>query len=533
LADDFVGVAPDGTGKKIDATSETTAAGTVDRQRVSIAGTGGNNVLQPDATGKIGVNNFPATQPVSVAAAAQVDGHSVTIGATTDLSTANTVVGRLKALVSLLAGGLPAALTAGGNLKIALQESNAAQAVTGIFWQATQPVSSAAASQVDGHSTTIGTTTDASTANTLVGLLKRILSILPAALTLGGNLKVALQESNAAQAVTGTFWQATQPVSSAAAAQVDGHSVTIGATTDLSTANTVVGRLKALVSLLAGGLPAALTVAGNLKVSLQESNASQAVTVPDIYPAAGSLGALGATAAVTVAGMSQAACLVTGTWVGTIVLEGSIDGTTWNTVWGFATSNDSVSNQVTVNDTVKVTAAGYQQLRARMSAFTSGTATIQWRANAVAAPRRVIVARANASAPALTENQPAELSLDLSSNLRTVIGMSDSQPAAGTVPTPALGAVICTLAAPGAGTYNIQVTTFVSGAQGTPVNMELRHGATSLGASTLQSVLNNPVSVTFLRVTIAAGEAITVNATAADAAVGVVYIASIVVTRVV
>lgn len=52
------------------------------------------------------------------AAASQVDGHSATIGATSDADTADTLIGRAKKIVSLLAGGLPAALGAGGGLKV-------------------------------------------------------------------------------------------------------------------------------------------------------------------------------------------------------------------------------------------------------------------------------------------------------------------------------------------------------------------------------------------------------------------------------
>lgn len=42
-----------------------------------------------------------------------------------------------------------------------------------------------------------------------------LIALIPAALTAAGNFKVSLQESNTSQAVTGTFWQATQPVSAA------------------------------------------------------------------------------------------------------------------------------------------------------------------------------------------------------------------------------------------------------------------------------------------------------------------------------
>lgn len=43
--------------------------------------------------------------------------------------------------------------------------------------------------------------------------ISSLIALLPAALTGSGNLKVAVVESTASQPVTGTFWQATQPVS--------------------------------------------------------------------------------------------------------------------------------------------------------------------------------------------------------------------------------------------------------------------------------------------------------------------------------
>jgi hypothetical protein len=51
--------------------------------------------------------------PVSGAVASQVDGHSASIGSTGDADTSNTVIGRLKKLVSLIAGGLPSTLIGG------------------------------------------------------------------------------------------------------------------------------------------------------------------------------------------------------------------------------------------------------------------------------------------------------------------------------------------------------------------------------------------------------------------------------------
>ena len=56
MADDYVQVAPDSTGKKIDNTTETTGAGTVERQRVSVAAAGSNNQLAIDANGALSVS---------------------------------------------------------------------------------------------------------------------------------------------------------------------------------------------------------------------------------------------------------------------------------------------------------------------------------------------------------------------------------------------------------------------------------------------------------------------------------------------
>lgn len=96
-----------------------------------------------------------------------------------------------------------------------------------------QPVTGGAGSQADGHSITLGATTDPAAAGDssnvgLVALFKRLLARitvligqLPGAPTIGGNLKVSLQESNVPQAVTGTFWQTTQAVSIASPVTAD------------------------------------------------------------------------------------------------------------------------------------------------------------------------------------------------------------------------------------------------------------------------------------------------------------------------
>jgi hypothetical protein len=76
--------------------------------------------------GTVAVTQSTSPWVTSNAASSQADGHSVTIGTTTDADTVNTVIGRLKKIISVLAGGLPAALTGSGNLKVAVNEAIAA-----------------------------------------------------------------------------------------------------------------------------------------------------------------------------------------------------------------------------------------------------------------------------------------------------------------------------------------------------------------------------------------------------------------------
>lgn len=94
--------------------------------------------------------------------------------------------------------------------------------------------------------------------------------------------------------------------------------------------------------------------------------------------ATGNLSALDDVLILQANGASGSIINVSGTWVGTIVVEGSNDRFTTNqnvTLWsppvGF------ISTGVTTNGYYRLAAiAGFTQIRARMSAFTSGSATI-------------------------------------------------------------------------------------------------------------------------------------------------------------
>lgn len=99
--------------------------------------------------------------------------------------------------------------------------------------------------------------------------------------------------------------------------------------------------------------------------------------------ATGSLAALNAAVALSLTGMTGFALDVRGTFVATIVVEGTVDGTNWITL-----SVVPIGAALNVAQVASVTAAGawwgnangLQQVRARASAYTSGSATIVLRA---------------------------------------------------------------------------------------------------------------------------------------------------------
>jgi hypothetical protein len=206
------------------------------------------------ATQPVSGTFWQATQPISAISLPLPGGAATAANQTTQITALNSILSTLEGT-----------LTVSGSV-----------AVTGTFWQTTQPVSIA-----DGSAITIGSTTDsAATTDTgvfsLMAFVKRslqrlttLMSQLPGALTGGGNFKVALVESTATQAVsgtvavTGTFWQTTQPVSG---------TVTANAGTNLNTSALALetgGNLATLAGTVIAGKVATVANAGtNLNTSL-------------------------------------------------------------------------------------------------------------------------------------------------------------------------------------------------------------------------------------------------------------------------
>ncbi len=169
-------------------------------------------------------------------------------------------------------------------------------AVTGTFWQATQPVSGTfwqatqPISSTDGALATIGTTTDPATATgantSVVGALRAIRDKLLGSIAVTGTFWQATQP------VSGTFFQATQPASIA-----DGGSVTLGtkadaAATAASTAGSAIAWLRGILIAMNAATPAGTNTIGTVgpapRAPVSRSTTTVAATSTQLWPASSS-----------------------------------------------------------------------------------------------------------------------------------------------------------------------------------------------------------------------------------------------------
>jgi len=97
--------------------------------------------------------------------------------------------------------------------------------------------------------------------------------------------------------------------------------------------------------------------------------------MPDNLTVSGTVTALAGTVDITLPGGAGTVGLqVTGTWVGQLEFEGSVDGTNYQSVE--ASNGSATINATAANDIFILPGAGYAKLRVRASAWTSGTAVV-------------------------------------------------------------------------------------------------------------------------------------------------------------
>jgi len=96
----------------------------------------------------------------------------------------------------------------------------------------------------------------------------------------------------------------------------------------------------------------------------------------------GSIAALNGVVTATTHGCGSCNFNITGTWVATLTIQGTVDGTNWFTVYGIVIGTDAVTQFVSNNLALDVPCGGLSQVRLIATAYTSGTATITWNAGA-------------------------------------------------------------------------------------------------------------------------------------------------------
>jgi hypothetical protein len=164
--------------------------------------------------GTVAVSNFPATQPISAASLPLPSGASTEVTlALIKAKTDNLDV----ALSTRAVTGLTDTQLRASAVPVSGTFWQASQPVSGTFWQATQPISAVALPLPSGAATEATLALiKAKTDNLDVALSTRAVTGLTDAQIRASALPVSGTFWQATQPVSGTFWQATQPVSAAA-----------------------------------------------------------------------------------------------------------------------------------------------------------------------------------------------------------------------------------------------------------------------------------------------------------------------------
>lgn len=93
----------------------------------------------------------------------------------------------------------------------------------------------------------------------------------------------------------------------------------------------------------------------------------------------GTVGVADATVSASIEDADTVIIQVSGTWVGTLTFEGSMDGTNWTTwtlVSGASTNHITATATTSTNGLFSHKLCGLSRFRVRFSGYTSGTASI-------------------------------------------------------------------------------------------------------------------------------------------------------------
>ena len=180
-----------------------------------------------------------------------------------------------------------------------------------------------------------------------------------------------------------------------------------------------------------GGTPVVITGAVSPYSTVAVAANGSLQTLADIT-GTGTITALNGSVVATTHGCGSVNFYVTGTWVATLSIQGTVDGTNWFTLYGIVVGTDVVTEFIASDVSLDVPCGGLSQVRLVATAFTSGTASINWNAGAgiksilaispVAASFNTQISGAvTTAAPTYTTGTTNPISLDTSGNIRVTV----------------------------------------------------------------------------------------------------------------
>jgi hypothetical protein len=140
---------------------------------------------------------------------------------------------------------------------------------------------------------------------------------------------------------------------------------------------------------------------GTASSILSASEALSSTSQSSFIDGSGTITALNQTVIAVTAGYGSSFFNITGTWVGTITFQANNGDGVWGNIYVYLSSTGYYnSSSTTVNSTAQLNCAGYYQVRAIATAWTSGTATVSW--NAAAYPHQLQIYNPNSPLNVLT-----------------------------------------------------------------------------------------------------------------------------------
>lgn len=140
----------------------------------------------------------------------------------------------------------------------------------------------------------------------------------------------------------------------------------------------------------------------------------------------GTIGALNATLdATSLDSVGSTSILITGTWVGTATFQGSLDGTTFVDMLGVQISNAQITSTTAANGSFLINTFGLKTLRVKMTAYSSGTATVTMQSANGLAFQNVLAVMSGATDSTRIGNNGDRLKVDaaFASTVTTVPGI--------------------------------------------------------------------------------------------------------------